>query len=88
MITGFIAKESVVSTLNILFGGAAAITAVMSPVTAAALLVFCLLYPPCVAAVASIRRELGARWAAVIVAEQCAVAWVVSLLVAGIGSLL
>ena len=88
LITGFIAKESVVSTLTILFGGAAGITAVMAGATAASLLVFCLLYTPCVAAVASIRRELGGKWAALIVLEQCAVAWVVSLIVAGIGALL
>ena len=88
LITGFIAKESVVSTLTILFGGAAGITAVMTGATAASLLVFCLLYTPCVAAVASIRRELGGKWAALIVLEQCAVAWVVSLIVAGIGALL
>ncbi len=86
LITGFIAKESVVSTLNILFAGAGVASA-MSGATAAALLVFCLLYTPCVAAIASIRRELGARWAAIIVIEQCAVAWVVSLAVAGIASL-
>jgi len=84
LITGFIAKESVVSTLMILYGGSAAVTAVLSPATALALLVFCLLYTPCVAAVASIRRELGRKWAAIIVLEQCAVAWVLSLLVAGI----
>ena len=88
LITGFIAKESVVSTLTILFGGAAAITAVMTGGTAAALLVFCLLYTPCVAAVASVRRELGGKWAALIVFEQCAIAWVISLIVAGIGALL
>ena len=88
LITGFIAKESVVSTLTILFGGAAGLTAVMAGATAASLLVFCLLYTPCVAAVASIRRELGGKWAALIVLEQCAVAWVVSLIVAGIGALL
>ncbi len=88
LITGFIAKESVVSTLNILFGGAAAITAVMTGGTAAALLVFCLLYTPCVAAIASVRRELGGKWAALIVLEQCAIAWVISLIVAGVGALL
>ncbi len=87
LITGFIAKESVVSTFTILYGSAAAVTAVMSPATAVSLLVFCLLYTPCIAAVASIRRELGRKWAAVIVLEQCAVAWVMSLLVAGIASL-
>ncbi len=88
LITGFIAKESVVSTLNVLSGDGIAVTALMSSVSAAGLLVFCLLYTPCIAAVASIRRELGRKWAAVIVLEQCAVAWVMSLLIVGIGSLL
>ncbi|MBO4766546.1 MAG: ferrous iron transport protein B [Lachnospiraceae bacterium] len=88
LITGFIAKESVVSTLNVLSGDGIAVTALMSSVSAAGLLVFCLLYTPCIAAIASIRRELGRKWAAVIVLEQCAVAWVMSLLIVGIGSLL
>ncbi|MBO4627911.1 MAG: ferrous iron transport protein B [Lachnospiraceae bacterium] len=87
LITGFIAKESVVSTFTILYGSAAAVTAVMSPATAVSLLVFCLLYTPCIAAVASIRRELGRKWAGIIVLEQCAVAWVMSLLAGGIASL-
>ena len=63
LITGFIAKESVVSTLSILFGSTAALTSLISTKAAAALLVFCLLYTPCVAAIASIRRELGQKWA-------------------------
>ncbi|MCQ2484226.1 MAG: ferrous iron transport protein B [Clostridia bacterium] len=81
LIAGFMAKESVVSTLSVLVGGASGITAVISPVAAAALLVFCLLYTPCVAAVASIRRELGGKWATGIVIGQCLIAWVMALIV-------
>ena len=76
LITGFIAKESVVSTLSILFGTTTALTSLISTKAAAALLVFCLLYTPCVAAVASIRRELGQKWAIGVVILQCAIAWV------------
>ena len=76
LITGFIAKESVVSTLSILFGTTTALTALISTKAAAALLVFCLLYTPCVAAIASIRRELGQKWAIGVVILQCAIAWV------------
>ncbi len=81
LITGFIAKESVVSALNVLFGSKATLFTVLSPGAAAALLVFCLLYTPCVAAVAAIRRELGTKWAAGIVLEQCLVAWLAAWLV-------
>ena len=87
LITGFLAKESVVSTLNVLFGGEAALGAVLSPVTAAALLVFCLLYTPCVAAVASVKRELGVKWAVFTVFFQCAVAWLCAFLVHTLGVL-
>ncbi len=75
LIAGFMAKESVVSTLKVLLAGSA-LTSVISPVAAAALLVFCLLYTPCVAAIASIRRELGAKWAFGVVIFQCAVAYI------------
>lgn len=75
LFAGFMAKESVVSTLSVLLPGTA-ITSVISPSAALALLVFCLLYTPCVAAVAVIRRELGRGWAAGIVVWQCAVAWI------------
>ena len=75
LIAGFMAKESVVSTLTVLFGSTAALTAALTPLAAAALLVFCLLYTPCVAAVAAVRRELGRRWAACIVLGQCVLAW-------------
>ncbi len=81
LITGFIAKESVVSTLSILFGSTAALTSLISTKAAAALLVFCLLYTPCVAAIASIRRELGQKWAIGVVILQCAIAWICAFLV-------
>ncbi len=74
LITGFIAKESVVSTLMVLVGDG--ITSLLTVGTAVPLLVFCLLYTPCVAAIASVRRELGGRWALGMVAMQCGIAWV------------
>ncbi len=76
LITGFMAKESVVSTLTVLFGSGKLLGEVLEPASAASLLVFCLLYTPCVAAVASVKRELGGRWAFTMVIGQCAVAWV------------
>lgn len=79
LITGFMAKESVVSTLEVLFGGG--IASVLSPAAAASLLVFSLLYTPCVAAVSSIKRELGGKWAAGVVLWQCAVAWIAAFIV-------
>ena len=79
LISGFMAKESVVSTLEVLFGGS--IGSVLTPLSAASLLVFSLLYTPCVAAVASIRRELGGKWAVGVVFWQCAVAWIAAMLV-------
>ena len=81
LITGFMAKESVVSTLIILFGSTAALSAALTPAQAAPLLVFCLLYTPCIAAVAAVKRELGGKWATIMVVNQCAVAWVCALLV-------
>ena len=76
LITGFMAKESVVSTLSVLFGSTAALTSMLTPLSAMSLLVFCLLYTPCVAAIASVRRELGGRWAVGVALGQCAIAWV------------
>ena len=86
LICGFMAKESVVSVMELLFSGGVqnAITSLM----AASLLVFSLLYTPCVAAIASIKRELGGKWALYVVLWQCAVAWVAALVVRLIGSLL
>lgn len=86
LIAGFMAKESVVSTLSVLLESDAAITALISPLSAYALLVFCLLYTPCIAAVASIRRELGGGWAAGIVAGQCLIAWLAAFAVICIGT--
>ncbi len=78
LIAGFMAKETVVSTLSVLFSGTGALVGAISPVAALAFLVFCLLYTPCVAAVAAIKRELGGKWALGIVVLQCAIAWVVA----------
>ena len=83
LISGFMAKESVVSTLEVLFAGG--IAGVLSPLSAASLLVFSLLYTPCVAAIASIRRELGGKWAIGVVFWQCAVAWICALIMHLIG---
>ena len=88
LITGFMAKESVVATLSVLFGSTAILTSTISPLSAGSLLVFCLLYTPCVAAIASIRRELGERWAFAVVLMQCAIAWIASFVVYLIGSLI
>ena len=83
LISGFLAKESVVSTLEILFGGS--VSTALSRLAAASLLVFSLLYTPCVAAIASVRRELGRKYAAGMVVWQCAVAWAAALVVRLIG---
>ena len=79
LIAGFMAKESVVSTLMVLFGSEAALFTVLTPLSALSLLVFCLLYTPCVAAVAAVKRELGGRWALGVVLGQCVLAWVFAL---------
>ena len=88
LISGFMAKESVVSVLEVLFGGEGGVNAALTTLSAAALLVFSLLYTPCVAAVASIKRELGGRWAAAVVLWQCVVAWAAALIVRLVGLLL
>ena len=87
LITGFMAKESVVSTLTVLFGSSTALTTLLTPLSAVSLLVFCLLYTPCVAAIASVKRELGGKWAAGVVIGQCIIAWLMAGLVYGMGSL-
>ena len=84
LISGFMAKESVVSVMEILFAGQGVGTAISS-LTAASLLVFSLLYTPCVAAIASIKRELGGKWAVYVVLWQCFVAWIAALIVRLIG---
>ncbi|MGI6056486.1 MAG: ferrous iron transport protein B [Bilifractor sp.] len=88
LISGFLAKESVVSTLNVLFGSTAALLQTITPLAAASLLVFCLLYTPCVAAITSVRRELGGKWAFGMVIFQCVIAWLMAFLVHGIGMLI
>ena len=88
LISGFMAKESVVSTLEVLFGAQGGVSAALSSLSAASLLVFSLLYAPCVAAVASIKRELGSTWAVGLVVWQCAIAWIFALIVQIIGIIL
>ena len=85
LITGFMAKESVVSVLEVTFGAAGGVAAVLSALSAVVLLVFSLLYTPCVAAIASIKRELGRSWAWQVVLGQCAIAWLAALAVRLIG---
>ena len=88
LISGFMAKERVVSVLEVLFGVEGGVTMAMSSLTAASLLVFSLLYTPCVAAIASIRRELGRKWAWYVILGQCLLAWVAAIIVRLIGMLL
>ena len=76
LVSGFMAKESVVSTLYVLFGSKEALIAALAPASAFSLLIFCLLYTPCVAAVAAVKRELGAKWALFVVTGQCLIAWI------------
>ncbi len=87
LITGFMAKESVVSTLSVLFGSTESLLSFLSPLAAGSLLVFCLLYTPCVAAISAVRRELGGGWAVGVALGQCAIAWVCAFLVYTAGSL-
>jgi len=87
LITGFMAKESVVSTFSVLYGDTAEMLTAIAPAAALALLVFCLLYTPCVAAIASVKRELGRKWAAAIVVFQCGVAWITALVVKLVASM-
>ena len=87
LISGFLAKESVVSVLEVIFPSKEAMMAILTPLAAASMLVFSLLYTPCVAAIAAIRRELGSRWAVYVVLWQCLIAWIAALLVRLIGSI-
>ena len=80
LISGFMAKESVVSVLGVLFGAEGGINAVLGFAEAGTLLIFSLLYTPCVAAIASVKRELGWKWAVAVVLWQCILAWIVSFL--------
>lgn len=88
LITGFMAKESVVSTLSVLLGSGVKITSILTQLGAASLLVFCLLYTPCVAAIASIKRELGRKWACFVVVFQCVIAWITAFITHGIFALI
>ena len=88
LMTGFIARESVVSTLSVLFKSTEGLFEILTSAAAAALLVFCLLYTPCVAAIASIKRELGAKWAGVIMLMQCVIAWICAFLVYSLARLI
>ena len=85
LVSGFMAKESVVSVMEVLYRTEGGVTAVMSSLAAASMLVFSLLYTPCVAAIASIKRELGGRWAIRVVLGQCVIAWIAALVVRLIG---
>ena len=85
LISGFMAKESVVSVLEVLFAGHGGVTGAMTALSAAGLLMFSLLYTPCVAAIAAVKREMGGKWALGVILWQCAVAWVAALLVRLIG---
>ena len=86
LISGFMAKESVVSTLGILFAGG--VGSALTTLSAASLLVFSLLYTPCVAAISTIKRELGGKWAIAVVIWQCVIAWAAAFLVRVIGTML
>lgn len=88
LITGFMAKESVVATLSVLMPSSEVMFSVLTPLSAASLLVFCLLYTPCVAAIASIRRELGGKWAAGVAVGQCVIAWIAAFAVHTFGLLI
>ena len=89
LLSGFLAKESVVSTLNVLVGDTKDFLAssILTPLSAASLLVFCLLYTPCIAAIAAVKRELGGKWAVGMILLQCAIAWVCAFLVRSVGLL-
>ena len=88
LISGFMAKESVVSSLTVLFGSTEALQSTLTAVGAGSLLVFCLLYTPCVAAIASVKRELGGKWATLMVIGQCVIAWIAAFTVYQIGMFL
>lgn len=88
LITGFLAKESVVSTLSVLVPSEQLLYGILTPAGAASLLVFCLLYTPCVAAIASVKRELGVKWAVAVAAGQCMIAWLAAFAVYCVGALI
>lgn len=88
LITGFMAKESVVSTLTVLFGTTESLLGAITPLAAISLLIFCLLYTPCIAAITSVKRELGGKWAVTVVVGQCVIAWVAAFIVRLLGMLI
>ena len=88
LISGFIAKESVVSTLIVLFGSGEGVASIFTSLQAISLLVFCLLYTPCVASIAAVKRELGLKRALFMVVFQCSVAWIVAFVIYNIGLLI
>lgn len=88
LITGFTAKESVVSTMTVLMGTGDLMHSIFTPLTAIVFLVFALLYTPCVAAISAVRRELGGKWAVVVVLLQCMVAWIVAFIVHSVGMMM
>ena len=88
LITGFMAKESVVSTLTVLFGTTESLLGAITPLAAISLLIFCLLYTPCIAAITSVKRELGGKWAVTVVVGQCVIAWVAAFIVRLLGILI
>ena len=81
LITGFMAKESVVATIGVLFGGTESLVSLLTTADALSLLVFCLLYTPCVASIAAVRREQGGKFALGMVFWQLAIAWIVAWIV-------
>ncbi|MDY3917542.1 MAG: ferrous iron transport protein B [Candidatus Limivivens sp.] len=87
LVTGFMAKESVVSTLSVLFGSTQSLVTAITPLAAGSLLIFCLLYTPCVAAIASVKKELGGKWAVGVALGQCVIAWIAAFAVRLIGTL-
>ena len=88
LISGVMAKESVVSTLSVLFGDTKTLLNMLNTAGAASLLVFCLLYTPCIAAVASVKKELGGKWATVVALGQFLIAWIVAFIIRIIGMIL
>lgn len=88
LISGFIAKESFVSSLTVLLGAGESIAEMLTPLAAVCLLVFCLLYTPCVAAIGSVKRELGAKWAVAVAVGQCVIAWVCASVIHLVGLLI
>lgn len=88
LISGVMAKESVVSTLSVLFGDTKTLLDMLSTTGAASLLVFCLLYTPCIAAVASVKKELGGKWATIVALGQFLIAWIVAFIIRIIGMIL